>query len=128
MGRNHDLGVSKAKGQLEAIINDICLTNFIIGNRRPDLGCGKNPTVITEVKTLKDLKTKRSQEQLCDIKELTEKKDQPATIYLNERNCYLPLNREGEKFIQRSNLLQCGRDGTLASLDDYVSCPVQAQE
>lgn len=122
MGWQHELAVEKVRRELESILNTRCLTNVAAGNRRPDLGCGTNPRTIVEVKTVKDLNTRHTREQLRDIRNTAERRNEPALVYIDETRCYSPLNGKGKGLIQRNNLPECGCEVNQPSFEDLVSC------
>ena len=81
-----------------------CIKEVSIGNRRVDLECDGG--YIEVKRTCEDLTSKRSHDQICDMKNYADIAHKPLVVH-TPSGCYTPMNKQGSKYIEKYHLPQC---------------------
>lgn len=122
MGKLHDDAVKKTGEDLQEL-GFSCSTNQRLGRRRPDLKCvsGKEP-VYVEVKTLKDLDSDHTRQQVADIKKEADKEPSPAVVRVAEVGCFAAINDLGQAFVEEHGLKTCNCAVPKSDANELVQC------
>lgn len=109
MNLTHKNGVASIITKLKEQGLTRCKKEVQQGDRRLDGQCkNKKVTVNFEVKNnLKDFKSPRSQKQIAAMTNNSNKNNQAMIVHIVSKNCIVPMNKLGKKFIQENGIRLC---------------------